>query len=93
MLLIKGKRPTERLNRLLEMFWRYIGHDIFVDASTFMSERTTGDRNRAMAYLMRNFGMIDSNIEAALDLYFQQCSVMVSCRDLAVIPRPWQTEV
>jgi glutaminase len=83
--LIKGKGPTERLNRLLEMFRRYIGHDIFVDASTFMSERTTGDRNRAMAYLMRNFGMIDANIEEALDLYFQQCSVMVSCRDLAVM--------
>ncbi|WP_416670919.1 glutaminase A [Egbenema bharatensis] len=83
--LIKGADPTERLNRMLEMFRRYIGHDIFVDIATFMSERATGDRNRAMAYLMRNFGMIDGAIDEALDLYFQQCSVMVSCRDLAVM--------
>lgn len=83
--LIKGTGPTEKLNRLLDMFRRYIGHDIFVDISTFMSERTTGDRNRAMAYLMRNFGMIDAAIEETLDLYFQQCSIMVSCRDLAVM--------
>lgn len=83
--LIKGSGATERLNRLLDMFRRYIGHDVFIDISTFVSERTTGDRNRAMAYLMRNFGMIDSRTEEALDLYFQQCSLMVSCHDLAVM--------
>jgi glutaminase len=83
--LIKGLGATERLNRMLEMFKRYIGRDIVVDISVFMSERTTGHRNRAMAHLMLNFGMIDEKIDEALDLYFQQCSIMVSCRDLAVM--------
>lgn len=83
--LIKGKGPTERLNRMLEMFHRYVGRDLFVDASVFMSERSTGHRNRAMAHLMRHFGMIDENIDEALDLYFQQCSLMVNCHDLAVM--------
>ncbi len=50
-----------------------------------MSKRTTGHRNRAMAHLMRNFGMIDEKIDEALDLYFQQCSLLVNCRDLAVM--------
>lgn len=53
--------------------------------SVFVSERTTGHRNRAIAHLMRNFGMLDGNVDEALDLYFQQCSLMVSCRDLAVM--------
>ncbi|MFN6486397.1 MULTISPECIES: glutaminase A [unclassified Nostoc] len=83
--LIKGSGPTERLNRMLDMFRRYIGHDVFVDISVFTSERSTGHRNRAMAHLMLNFGMIDRNIEEALDLYFQQCAVMVNCQDLAVM--------
>jgi glutaminase len=83
--LIKGYGATERLNRMLEMFQRYIGHDIFVDISVFMSERTTGHRNRAMAHLMLNFGMIDQKIDEALDLYFQQCSIMVNCHDLALM--------
>ncbi|MBD2692210.1 glutaminase A [Anabaena catenula] len=83
--LIKGSGPTERLNRLLDMYRRYIGRDVFVDISVFTSERSTGHRNRATAHLMLNFGMIDQNIEEALDLYFQQCSVMVNCRDLAVM--------
>ncbi|MUL39419.1 glutaminase A [Gloeocapsopsis dulcis] len=83
--LIEGSGPTERLNRMLDMFQRYIGHEIFVDISVFMSERTTGHRNRGMAHLMLNFGMIDERIDEALDLYFQQCSVMVNCLDLALM--------
>ncbi|MCU0551488.1 MAG: glutaminase A [Leptolyngbya sp. Prado105] len=83
--LIKGNGATDRLNRMLAMFERYIGHESHIDMSTFMSERTTGFRNRAMAYLMRNFGMIDDRIDESLDLYFQQCSLMVNCADLATM--------
>ncbi|NMG06616.1 glutaminase A [Brasilonema sp. UFV-L1] len=83
--LIKGSDATERLNRMLDMFEKYTSHNVFVDISVFTSERITGHRNRAMAHLMLNFGMIDQNIEQALDLYFQQCSVMVNCHDLAVM--------
>ena len=83
--LIKGNGPTERLNRVLEMFSKYTGRDTMVDISVFTSERSTGHRNRAIAHLMLNFGMIDQNIEEVLDLYFQQCAVMVNCQDLAVM--------
>ncbi|MBE9200629.1 MULTISPECIES: glutaminase A [unclassified Nodularia (in: cyanobacteria)] len=83
--LIKGSGPTERLNRVLEMFSKYTGRDTMVDISVFTSERSTGHRNRAIAHLMLNFGMIDQNIEEVLDLYFQQCAVMVNCQDLAVM--------
>jgi glutaminase len=83
--LIKGKGATDRLNRMLAMFERYIGHESFIDMPTFMSERTTGHRNRAMAHLMLNFGMMDEKVDEALDLYFQQCSLMVNCLDLAVM--------
>lgn len=83
--LIKGDGPTERLNRLMETFSAYIGHDIVADMAVFMSERTTGHRNRAIAHLMLNFGMIGPQVEEILDLYFQQCSILVTSRDLAVM--------
>ncbi|MEM6255102.1 MAG: glutaminase A [Cyanobacteria bacterium P01_D01_bin.156] len=83
--LLKGDSPTDKLNRMLAMFERYTGHELFIDMPTFMSERATGHRNRAMAHLMLNFGMIDKDIDAALDLYFQQCSIMVTCCDLATM--------
>lgn len=83
--LITGNDPADRLNRLLAMFQGYVGHEVFVDMSTFMSERSTGHRNRAMAHLMLNFGLIDQKIDETLDLYFQQCAVLVTSHDLAVM--------
>ncbi|MBE9113578.1 glutaminase A [Nodosilinea sp. LEGE 07298] len=83
--LITGSDSAERLNRMLAMFQRYVGSEVFVDVSTFMSERSTGHRNRAMAHLMLNFGMIEQPIEEVLDLYFQQCAVLVTAHDLAVM--------
>lgn len=82
---IQGKDYPERVARLLEMFCRYCGRQVYVDNSVFTSERATGHRNRAIAHLMRNFDMVSSDLEETLELYFQQCSLMVTCRDLAVM--------
>jgi glutaminase len=83
--LIPGDGATERLRRLLETFRRYTGREVAIDGAVFTSERETGHRNRAIAHLMRNFGMLSSRIEESLDLYFQQCSILVTGRDLATI--------
>ena len=56
-----------------------------IDNAVFMSERATGHRNRAIGHLMLNFGMVDADVDEALELYFQQCSVLVNCRDLAMM--------
>lgn len=83
--LIKGYSCTERLKKLLDMFKRYTGREHDINVPIFLSEKSTGYRNQAMAYLMRNFGMVGDNIEQTLDLYFQQCSMMVNARDLAML--------
>jgi glutaminase len=83
--LVRGNGPSEKLNRMLAFFEGVIGRKVMVDMSVFMSERSTGHRNRAMAYLMLNFGMIEGNIEEALDLYFQECSILVDTVDLATM--------
>ena len=38
-----------------------------------------------MAYLMLNFGMVSDRVEETLELYFQQCSILVNARDLAIM--------
>jgi len=83
--LVSGRDQTDRLNRVLDMFGRHMGRRPGVDMSVYMSERTTGHRNRAMAYLMLNFGVLDGDVDHILDLYFQQCSVLVTARDLATM--------
>jgi glutaminase len=83
--LIKGNSSTDRLKRMLAMFQRYTGREHDINVPIFLSEKATGYRNRAMAYLMLNFGMVSDKIEETLDLYFQQCSILVNGKDLAMI--------
>jgi glutaminase len=83
--LVKGSDLTERFNRMLAMLGRYAGRELAVDMAVYTSERTTGHRNRAIAHLMLNFGMVEPNISETLDLYFQQCSVLVTAKDLAAM--------
>jgi glutaminase len=56
-----------------------------VDERTFSREIRSADRNRATAYLMRAERMLDGNVEDLLSLYLHQCSVQVSCAQLAVM--------
>ena len=57
--------------------------DIHVNQEIFQSEKLHGNRNAALAYLMKSFGNIEAEVEDALDHYFFQCSVDMSCRDVA----------
>ncbi|MFN0094664.1 MAG: glutaminase A [Dehalococcoidia bacterium] len=83
--LIKGSSLSERLGRVLELFGRLAGREITIDESVYASEKATGHRNRAIAYLELNAGMLEEPVDDHLDLYFKQCSILVSARDLAVM--------
>lgn len=83
--LIKGIGHDQRLTRLLDRFSTLAARPLEIDHAVYVSERATGHRNRAIGYLELNFGMIDEPITEHLDLYFEQCSILVSERDLAVM--------
>jgi glutaminase len=84
--LVRGTEADEQLDRILALLRLFAANDdLEVDRDTFRSELRGADRNRATAYLMRSQGMLDGDVEAILGLYLQQCSVQVTCRDLAVM--------
>jgi len=84
--LVRGGDSAEKLERLLAVMRVYAGNDsLDVNWQTFERELETADRNRATTYLMRSLGMLAGDGEAILALYLQQCSVDVTCRDLAAM--------
>ncbi|SDB07046.1 glutaminase A [Bauldia litoralis] len=83
--LIKGDTPEARIATMLGTMSKHAGRSLHIDESVLRSEQATGHRNRAIAYMMLNSGMIHSAPETILDIYFRQCSVRVSCTDLAVM--------
>ena len=57
--------------------------DIVLDEAVYESERKTGDRNRAIAYLLRSKGVLAGDAMKTADLYFHLCSMSVNARSLA----------
>jgi glutaminase len=83
--LVAGHSAADRWSRILALFSIYAGRSLDVDEVVYGCERDTGHRNRAISHLLRNFGIIEDDPEPSLDLYFRQCSILVTCRDLAVM--------
>lgn len=57
--------------------------DISLNEAVFKSEAATGDRNRAIAYLLKSKGVLMAEPLPTLDLYFRLCSLNVNARSLA----------
>ncbi|MFP3670838.1 glutaminase, partial [Priestia sp. SIMBA_032] len=55
------------------------------DTSVYASEMRSGARNRAIAYMLQSFGDLQASPEDSIDLYFRQCSLIVTTNDLAAI--------
>ena len=83
--LIKEDSPQAGVARFIDTLSRAAGRPLQLDQAVFESEASTGHRNRAIAHLLRNCGVIDDQIEHTLHQYFSQCSVRINTRDLAYI--------
>ena len=78
----RGDGAFEYIRRALG---RFAGRELAVDEAVYSSESTTGDRNRAIGYLLRNSNVIADDVVKVLEVYFRQCSVLVTARDSAVM--------
>lgn len=76
---------SEALDVMLDRFSCAAGRELTIDEAVYESEARTGHRNRAIAHLLLNFGIVPGHVEDALDLYFKQCSILVTSLDLAMM--------
>jgi glutaminase len=83
--LVDGCDGQSRFERIRSGLSAFAGRDLDVDERVFQSEQETGDRNRAVAYLMRSTGALEGDVTEICSTYFRQCSVLVNCADLAVM--------
>jgi glutaminase len=81
--LVEGDTPEAQWQRIESSMAAFMGREISVDESVYRSESETGFRNRAIAWMLKNFGITEGEPMASLENYFRQCSILVSCRDLA----------
>ncbi|MFJ8670729.1 glutaminase [Streptomyces sp. NPDC093589] len=57
--------------------------DLAFDRAVAGSEADHGSRNAALAHFMASFGNLENPVPSVIEHYFWQCSIEMSCRDLA----------
>jgi len=83
--LIKANPVEAGIDAFVEKMGKAAGRKLAIDGAVLASETATGNRNRAIAYLLLNSGIIDDAVLETLHQYFAQCSMLVNCKDLAMI--------
>ncbi|MFE7629005.1 glutaminase A [Kocuria sp. NPDC057446] len=74
-----------RRDRIRDAYSRCAGRDLAISPEVLAQEHDAGDRNRALGYLLASAGIIEGDPAQALEDYFAQCSVLITCRDLALM--------
>lgn len=82
--ILGGHQPREAIGEILR-FMRFLANDdtITIDRLVAKSEQAHGDRNMALAHFMRSYGIIEHVPAEVLGVYFHQCAIAMSCRQLA----------
>lgn len=81
--LVRSSGGQNRFKRILNTYSAFAGRQLPFSERIYQSELKTGHRNHALAYLLRSFGIIETDPTPVLQDYFRQCSVMVTALDLA----------
>ncbi|KAL2102004.1 hypothetical protein ACEWY4_003765 [Coilia grayii] len=83
-----GANKAEKFDYVLEYVKRMAGLEyVGFNNSVFQSEKETGDRNYAIGYYLKEKKCFPqgSDMSAALDFYFQLCSIEVTCESGSVM--------
>ncbi|KAG8129434.1 hypothetical protein E2320_016165 [Naja naja] len=83
-----GCNKAEKFDYVVDYLKKMAGNEyVGFSNTTFQSEKETGDRNYAIGYYLKDKKCFprDADMMAALDLYFQLCSVEVTCESGSVM--------
>lgn len=82
---VDGAGVNERNERILRGLSAFAGRDLAVDEAVARNEHLLGDRNHALAHLMRSEGTLRVSADDAVAVYARACAVLVDAEALAVM--------
>ena len=79
----KNKKIFE--NKVLTNMDKYAGRKLKLDKKVYTSESKTNSTNMALGYILKSFDRFYGAVPESIDVYTQQCSKLVSAKDLATM--------
>ena len=83
--LLNAKSADDRWNQIISTYSLFAGRDLSVNQEVYKSESDTNAHNRGISWLLKNSGKMFTDPDQACDVYTRQCSVSITCRDLAIM--------
>ncbi|MFJ7971652.1 glutaminase [Psychrobacillus sp. NPDC096389] len=83
--ILPGKTPKAKLESVLTLMEKMVGKPFTYNEEVFRSESETANRNRALAYYLKETGYLEMDVEEALEVYLKQCSIEVNTEDIALM--------
>ena len=79
----KDKRKFAK--NIIDNMSEFAGRKLYVSNKIYKSELLHSEHNLAIAYLLKSYGKFYGDVETCVDIYTQQCSVMVKSTDIAIM--------
>ncbi|WP_240793391.1 glutaminase [Psychrobacillus vulpis] len=83
--ILPGDNSTKKLESIRSLMEKMVGKRPRLNEEVFLSEWQTANRNRALAYYLKETGYLEIEVEEALEVYLKQCSLEVTTEDIALI--------
>ncbi|MEJ6490379.1 glutaminase A [Leucobacter sp. USCH14] len=83
--IVEGRNSDERAERIAAGLSAFAGRRLHVDEDIASAEQRLGDRNRALAHLMRSEGTLRVDADDAIGVYGRACATIVDAEALAVM--------
>lgn len=83
--LLNAKSADDRWNQIISTYSLFAGRELTVNQQVYTSESDTNAHNRGISWLLKNSGKMFTDPDQACDVYTRQCSVAITCRDLAIM--------
>lgn len=83
--ILPGEDSKTKLDSVLLLMEKMVGKPFTYNEEVFLSEWKTANRNRALAYYLKETGYLEIEVEEALEVYLKQCSIEVTTEDIALM--------
>ncbi|HTL57718.1 MAG TPA: glutaminase A [Candidatus Limnocylindrales bacterium] len=83
--LVKATSAQDRWDKIIGCYNKFAGEKLSVLDDIYKSEAETNFRNRGIAHILYNSGHLYAEPLECTDVYTKQCSVGVTCKQLAVM--------
>ncbi len=83
--LIGADSAEGRWQKIIDTYSAFAGHALTVNEEVYRSEAGSNEHNRGIAWLLKSYGYMYADPMEVCDVYTRQCSVAITCQDLAAM--------